>query len=130
MSLRDSEAVATIAVKDLDTAAKFYRDILGLEPVGPDQSGTRSFRSGKSTVLVYQSQFARTNKATAATWVVDHIEDVARELKSKGAKFERYDFPGVKHEGDIHVTGAHKVFWITDPDGNILSVVNRMPVQP
>jgi len=28
-------------------------------------------------------------------------------------------------EGDVHVFGYLKVAWFKDPDGNILSVVNR-----
>jgi hypothetical protein len=46
------------------------------------------------------------------------------KLKAKGVKFERYDFPGVTHEGDVHVMGKRKNAWFIDPDGNILSIVN------
>jgi len=53
------------------------------------------------------------------------VEDVVRTLKSKGVKFEHYDLPETKREGDIHVAGDIKVAWFKDPDGNILSVVNR-----
>ena len=48
-----------------------------------------------------------------------------RTLKAKGVRFEHYDLPGTKREGDVHVTGDMKVAWFKDPDGNILSVVNR-----
>jgi hypothetical protein len=74
---------------------------------------------------VYRSRFAGTNKATALTWTVDDVEDVVRTLKGKGVKFEHYDMPGMKHDGDVHVAGELKVAWFKDPDGNILSVVNR-----
>jgi hypothetical protein len=40
-------------------------------------------------------------------------------------RFEHYDLPAAKHEGDVHVFGYLKVAWFQDPDGNILSVVNR-----
>ena len=30
-----------------------------------------------------------------------------------------------RREGDVHVSGDIKVAWFKDPDGNILSVVNR-----
>lgn len=33
-----------------------------------------SFKSGNSTVLVYQSAYAGTNQATAVTWSVDQLE--------------------------------------------------------
>jgi hypothetical protein len=74
-------------------------------------------------VLVYRSQFAGTNKATSATWMVDDVDSLAPELKAKGAKFERYDFPGMTVEGDVHVGGGARVAWFKDPDGNILSLV-------
>jgi hypothetical protein len=33
--------------------------------------------------------------------------------------------PQTKREGDVHVAGEHKIAWFKDPDGNILSVMNR-----
>jgi hypothetical protein len=75
---------------------------------------------------VYRSQYAGTNRATAVTWLVgDDVEGVVRALKAKGVTFEHYDMPNMKREGDNHVAGDMKVAWFKDPDGNILSVVNR-----
>jgi hypothetical protein len=76
-------------------------------------------------INVYRSSFAGTNKATALTWVVDDVEEVVRTLKGKGVRFEHYDLPDTKLEGDVHLSGDIKVAWFKDPDGNILSVVNR-----
>jgi len=81
--------------------------------------------SGKTRVNVYVSQFAGTNQATAATWAVDDVEAVARDLKSRGVSFDRYDMPNATHVGDVHVMGNRKAAWFRDPDGNILSIVNR-----
>lgn len=123
--LGDRDVVATIAVKDLPAAKKFYADTLGLTAVGGEGQEVIVFRSGKSTVNVYRSQYAGTNKATAATWVVgEDVDNIVRELKAKGVKFEHYDFPGMKREGDVHVAGKIRNAWFKDPDGNILSVVN------
>ena len=83
------------------------------------------FESGDTTINVYQSSFAGTNKATALTWAVDDVEDAVRTLKAKGVKFEHYDLPDTRREGDVHVSGDFKVAWFKDPDGNILSLVNR-----
>jgi catechol 2,3-dioxygenase-like lactoylglutathione lyase family enzyme len=123
--LGDVDAVATIAVKDVAVARKFYEGILGLKPVPTAESGVLGYRSGTSSVMVYQSQFAGSNKATAATWVVgDALNHIVRALKAKGVAFEHYDFPNTKREGDVHVTGKTRVAWFKDPDGNILSIVN------
>jgi catechol 2,3-dioxygenase-like lactoylglutathione lyase family enzyme len=122
--LGNNNVMATIAVKNLDAAKEFYEGVLGLERM-PVEESVLAYRSGDSRVLVYESQFAGTNKATAATWAVgDDIERVVAGLKQKGVKFEHYDFPGGRVEGDIHITGNTKAAWMTDPDGNILALVN------
>jgi catechol 2,3-dioxygenase-like lactoylglutathione lyase family enzyme len=123
--LKDMDAVATIAVKNLDSAARFYGETLGLSRAGNGDSEAIVFESGDTTINVYQSRFAGTNKATALTWTVDDVDDIVRTLKGKGVKFEHYDLPDTKRDGDVHVSGDVKVAWFKDPDGNILSVVNR-----
>jgi catechol 2,3-dioxygenase-like lactoylglutathione lyase family enzyme len=123
--LGDKDVSANIAVKNLETAKKFYEDILGLTQVDVEGQEVVVFKSGNSTVNVYQSQYAGTNKATAVTWVVgQNVEDVVQQLKAKGVVFEHYDMPGVTKEGDVHVAGSMKVAWFKDPDGNILNIVS------
>jgi len=121
--LGNREAVATIAVKNLAAARKFYENTLGLKPVHEEDGEAVSYKSGNSRVLVYKSQYAGTNKATAASWSVgDDIEDVIQALSAKGVRFEHYDMPGTTVRGDVHVAGAVKVAWFKDPDGNILNL--------
>lgn len=119
------DAAANIAVKDLARARKFYEGTLGLKKVGAEGDELIAFRSGKSTILVYRSEHAGTNKATAMTWVVGNdVEGFVRELKARGVEFERYDMPGAKHVGDVHVFGDMKIAWFRDPDGNILNIAS------
>jgi len=119
------DAVANVAVKDLETAKKFYEDTLGLKPVHIEGDEVIVFQSGNSTMNVYRSAYAGTNQATAVTWAVgDDIENVVGELKGKGVRFEHYDMPGMRLEGDIHVADGMKVAWFKDPDGNILNVIS------
>ena len=125
MLLRDTDAVATLAVKDLNAAARFYEETLGLSRGDAEDSESIVFESGDTIINVYRSKFAGTNKATALTWAVDDVEDVVRTLKAKGVKFEHYDLPEMTRQGDVHVAGGIKVAWFKDPDGNILSVMNR-----
>ena len=123
--LGSKNALATIAVKDIEVAKQFYEGKLRLEPVPTGESGVLSYRSGSSTILVYVSQFAGTNTATAATWIVgDDVERIVETLKSRGVTFEHYDMPETARVGDVHVSGKVKVAWCKDPDGNILSIVN------
>jgi len=123
--LGDKEAVATIAVKNVDAAKKFYEEKLRLKQEPTKEPGVLAYKSGGTKVLVYQSNFAGTNKATAATWVVGKA-DVEREvqaLKDRGVTFEHYDMPGMTLKGDVHVAGDMKAAWFKDPDGNILALV-------
>jgi catechol 2,3-dioxygenase-like lactoylglutathione lyase family enzyme len=124
--LKDREAVATVAVKDLAAARRFYGKTLGLPSEGDDDPEFSSYRTGGSSILVYRSQYAGTNKATAVTWVVgEDVESVVSALKGKGVKFEHYDMPDTILDGDIHKSGDIKVAWFKDPDGNILNIINR-----
>ena len=123
--LGNTDAVANLAVKNIGAARKFYEGTLGLQPIDAEGSELVVFKSGNSTVNVYQSQEAGTNKATAVTWAVSDVENVARELKAKGVKFEHYDMPDMTRQGDVYIGGDMKVAWFKDPDGNILNIASR-----
>ena len=123
--LGDRDAVATIAVRDLSAAARFYEDTLGLTRIDSEGSEAFTYRTGNSTLLVYQSQYAGTNQATAVTWVVgDDVDAVARKLADKGVQFEQYDMPEMRREGDVHVAGDMRVAWFRDSDGDIHAIVS------
>ena len=124
--LSDNEAIATVAVKDLKAAAKFYEGKLGLKEASREGEELIGYRCGNSVLNVYRSEYAGTNKANAVTWTVgDDVAGVVSALKAKGVVFEHYDLPGMKLEGDVHVGGDMKVAWFKDPDGNILNLVGR-----
>ena len=124
--LAGKDAMATIAVKDIAAAKKFYGGTLGLKQSGVERPGALTYRSGNSTIVVYQSEFAGTNKATSATWGLGgELESVVQALKNAGIAFEHYELPGLRREGDIHVVGDFKAGWFKDPDGNILHINSR-----
>jgi catechol 2,3-dioxygenase-like lactoylglutathione lyase family enzyme len=120
--LSDKDAIATVAVKNLETAKKFYEGTLGLTKVMENEE-VLTFKTGRSTLFVYRSQSAGTNKATGVTFVAEEVEDLVRTLKGRGVTFEHYDLPRMTRQGDIHVAGAMKTAWFKDPDGNIFSLV-------
>jgi catechol-2,3-dioxygenase len=124
--LGSKDAVATLAVKNAKTAGKFYQGILGLKQTGAGE-GWITYQSGNSPVLVYESQYAGTNKATAVGWVVgDELEEIVKALKVKGVTFEHYDnLPGTTRKGDVHVAENIKLAWFKDPDGNILNIASQ-----
>ena len=124
--LSDKEAIATVAVKDLRTAAAFYEGKLGLTVHAREGDQVVGYRTGATRLNVYVSQFAGTNRATAVTWVVGNdLEAIVRELKGKGVVFEQYELPGLERDGDIHHGGGLRVAWFKDPDGNIFNLASR-----
>ncbi|HEV8177738.1 MAG TPA: VOC family protein [Gemmatimonadales bacterium] len=123
--LASTDAIATLPVRDIEAARKFYEDTLGLKPTGSEEPGVLGYKSGKASVLVYESQYAGTNKATAVTWAVKDLEGFVRDLKARGIRFEHYDMPGTTRKGDIHGSGKTKAAWFKDPDGNILALVSE-----
>ena len=123
--LGNKKAVANVAVKDLDVAKDFYKNTLGLTPVHEQEKELVVFRSGTSEINVYRSDYAGTNKATAASWAVgDDFDAIVEDLRAKGVTFEQYDLPDTTREGDVHILGEFKAVWLKDPDGNILNLTN------
>jgi catechol 2,3-dioxygenase-like lactoylglutathione lyase family enzyme len=119
------DAAATLAVKDLGKARDFYEGTLGLKCVATEGDEVAVYQTGDAQIMVYVSQFAGTNQATAVTWVVgDELERLVAVLREKGITFEHYDLPGTTRQGDIHQGGNIRVAWFKDPDGNIISLVN------
>jgi catechol 2,3-dioxygenase-like lactoylglutathione lyase family enzyme len=114
-----------LAVKDVTRARRFYEDTLGLEPLPTGVPDVIRYRAGGGIFVVYASQYAGTNQATAFNWTVaDDLEKRVGELRNKGVTFERYDLPDTTREGDIHVSGKIRNAWFKDPDGNIHALSN------
>ena len=125
MIIADIDAQPTVAVKNLDKAKAFYGDVLGLKPVGPGMPPVQTYLAGRTVIVVYESQFAGTNQATAITWPLgSRFDQAVGELKAKGVAFEHYDMPGVTRNGDVHEVSGMKLAWFKDPDGNIIHIGN------
>ena len=124
--LGDRDVAATLPVADLERAKGFYEGTLGLKPEQDMSPEAVLYVSGSSRVLVYRSEYAGTNQATAATWVAgEGFDDEIAALREKGVTFERYDLPGTTLDGDVHVMGDMRAVWFKDPDGNILNLSNQ-----
>jgi catechol 2,3-dioxygenase-like lactoylglutathione lyase family enzyme len=121
--LGQAQAIATVAVKDLEQSKKFYEGKLGLE-AQLAMDGWVQYECGKGTALsIYQSNFAGTNEATSVTLAVEDVEAEMKQLRDKGVEFEDYDLPGLKTENGVAQGEEGKAAWFKDPDGNILALV-------
>lgn len=124
--LGNADAIATVAVRDVARAREFYEGVLGLQVATAQGSEAVMFKSGSSSVIVYRSELAGTNKATAINWMLGKdLEKVVQGLRERGVTFEHYDLPGLTRNGDIHAFGDFKSAWFKDPDGNILALMGQ-----
>ena len=123
--LKNHDSSAIVAVRDLGRARDFYGGVLGLELADEgSEEGVLVYRTGATRLLVYQSEYAGTNRANAVVWGVgDDIEAIVPSLEEKGAAFEHYPEIG-RLEGNVHVIGRARLVWLKDPDGNILHINN------
>ena len=95
--LKDKDSSAIVAVSDIDRAKDFYGRVLGLEATESMGDEVVAYRTGRTGLTVYRSDYAGTNKANAVTWEVgDELPAIVDDLKTKDVLFEHYDMPGVK----------------------------------
>ncbi len=116
---------ATIPCRDLDAAKAWYADKLDITPTEEESQGAY-YEVGDSMFLLYPSQFAGTNQATAATFEVTDVDAVVADLRGNGVVFEEYDLPGLKTEEGIATAEGFRGAWFKDLDGNILAVGGRL----
>jgi catechol 2,3-dioxygenase-like lactoylglutathione lyase family enzyme len=123
--LKDHDSSAIIAVSDLARARAFYGDVLGLELADEgSEEGVLVYRTGATRLVVYQSEYAGTNRANAVVWGVgDDIDAIVAALEANGADFAHYPNIG-RLSGNVHEAGGAKLVWVKDPDGNLLHLNN------
>jgi catechol 2,3-dioxygenase-like lactoylglutathione lyase family enzyme len=122
----DATAEPVVPVSDLDRAASFYGETLGLEELhryeDPQPNPMIRYGIGDGSLLVYKSVGAGQSRHTLLGFVVDDIARAVEELRGRGVTFEEYDMGEIKTENGIAAIGDVKAAWFKDPDGNILSV--------
>jgi catechol 2,3-dioxygenase-like lactoylglutathione lyase family enzyme len=114
-----------LPASDLDRAKRWYSEKLDLEPVREDEYGGAEYEAGGATFLLYRSEFAGTNKATAAGFRVDDFDGAIAELRSRGVVFEEVDFGefGSTVDGVMTMPDSNdKAAWFKDSEGNILAI--------
>jgi catechol 2,3-dioxygenase-like lactoylglutathione lyase family enzyme len=126
--LKDARAQASLPAKDLDRAKAFYKDKLGLEPYQND-GDNMLYRAGDGTGFsVYRTGGTASGTHTQIGFFVDNVVAEVKDLKSRGVKFEEYDFPGLKTVDGIAETSDAKAAWFKDSEGNIIGLVQLVRV--
>ncbi len=108
-----------IPTRDLETAAAFYGETLGLprSVYMPDRNFSE-FETGNLTLSVYNAEKMGLGHHPNQNAVALHVDDVAATRK---ALEER----GVSFHGDTFDTGVCYMALFSDPDGNALMLHQR-----
>ena len=127
--LNDSKVEANIPAADLQRARTFYADTLGLSPVQDMGPNLVYETAGGTRFNIYETSYAGQAGHTIAQWHVDDVDEVVRELKSRGVTFEQYEnMPGTTwNDGVASMQGMGKAAWFKDSEGNTLCIDSGFP---
>jgi predicted enzyme related to lactoylglutathione lyase len=112
-----------LPAEDLDRAASFYGDTLGLEvgPQDPTMRGMYVYAGNGSRIFMYERGRAAAEN-TAATFVVDDLQATMDDLRDRGVRFEDYDLPYLKTSNGMAESESAWAAWFTDSEGNIVNL--------
>ncbi|NUS11717.1 MAG: VOC family protein [Streptomyces sp.] len=118
-----TKAFSGFAVDDVQAAAKFYGETLGLRV--SEANGMLTLHiAGDRDVLVYPKEDHVPATFTILNFPVPDIEAAVDELARRGVRFERYEQMPTDDRG-IFRGGGPLIAWFTDPAGNVLSVLEQ-----
>jgi catechol 2,3-dioxygenase-like lactoylglutathione lyase family enzyme len=120
-TLNAAIAKTTLPVEDLARARAFYAEKLGLRPTREFEGALLYEGEGSSGFLLFPSE-AHPSGHTQMAWFVKDIVASVAKLKSRGVRFEEYDFPGLKTNHGIADLGYEKAAWFRDSEGNLLAL--------
>jgi catechol 2,3-dioxygenase-like lactoylglutathione lyase family enzyme len=127
--LADSQVATRLPAKDLERAARFYLEKLGLTPV-EKRPGGLLYQCGSGCFVLFESAGASSGTHTQMAWEVADIEATVAALEALGVMFEEYDLPGLKTvngiadiEGNYPSKGVgERGAWFRDSEGNLLGL--------
>jgi catechol 2,3-dioxygenase-like lactoylglutathione lyase family enzyme len=120
--LSKSTIMTMLPVSDVERAADFYTDKLGLHPGMTGADGTRTFDAGNGAIGLRPAEAGAQSKQTALSFEVADIAAEIRDLEGRGVTFEDYDLPELKTVDHVATLGNEKAAWFCDTEGNILCI--------
>ncbi len=104
-----------VSVQDMTRAVGFYRDVLGL-PLQVESPAWSQFDIGHGTILGLHSGGAGDARSGwLPSFAVDDVKNVRERVLDGGATIAR----------DFHDTPGGVTLEFTDPDGNVIGVINQ-----
>ena len=125
---KDTKAVSSFSVNDLQKAKEFYHGILGIE-ISEDSMGILTLHiAGGSEIFIYPKPNHEPATFTILNFPVGDFDKAVDELVNKGITFEHYEDPIKTDEKGICRGDSYgpDIAWFKDPAGNILSVLTAM----
>jgi len=122
--LRAASMVAFLPTTDLERAASFFGEVLGLtvEEVNRFACVIRTQNVELRVTLVEQLS---PQPFTVLGWEVADLDQTIASLVSRGVRPLRYEGFGQDERGVWTAPDGGQVMWFHDPDGNTLSVHQR-----
>jgi len=119
--LESSAIIAFAPATDLARARGFYEHTLGLRFVEQSDFACVFDANGTMLRITAVSEVAHPGY-TVLGWRVPDIEAAVQALTLKGVKFTQYDGMDQDVNGIWTTPGGDKAAWLTDPDGNNVSL--------
>ena len=119
----NTKAFSGFSVDDLETAKKFYGEVLGLKTSERYGLLTLHLAGGRDT-LIYPKPDHAPATYTILNFAVDDIDAAVDELIGRGVELEKYDGAGQDDKG-VNRAGGPYIAWFKDPAGNILAVLQE-----
>ncbi len=108
----------------MEEAQEFYEEALQLVVARTSPGLLQINLNNQFKVMLYTKPNHTAADFTVLNFEVDDIENVVRELKQQGIKFEKYPAPiKTDEDGIFRNSKGPKIAWFKDPSGNILSLL-------
>ncbi len=119
--MKSAIQVSFIGVSDLDAAARFYGDVLGLQ-LEDQRPFALVHDSGAAQLRITLVGDVAVAPYTVLGWVVADIEREVDRLVGAGVTFTRYGSMAQDERGIWNSPSGARIAWFVDPDGNTLSL--------
>ncbi|PWT89497.1 MAG: glyoxalase [Blastocatellia bacterium] len=123
---KHANAFSSFSVNDLQRAKHFYAKTLGLE-VSETPEGLQLELAGRPSVFIYPKPNHEPATFTVLNFLVEDIDEAVDQLTKRGVSFEHYDQAGIQtdQKGISRGERGPSIAWFKDPDGNILSALEK-----
>jgi len=122
--LENAKPAIVICTRDRAPSTTFYRDKLGLHLAQEDNLAA-VFHTGGITLRISFVPDFTPHTHTILGFQVPDVRVTVKALQEKGVTFNRYPRFQQDEHGILTVPGSTiQVAWLTDPDGNVLSITS------